>query len=112
VTNTAGCSDSIVSVIQALSKAIEPIAVPTGFSPNGDGGNDVLHVLGGPFESVDFKIFNGWGNLIYSTTDPKGGWDGTYQGTAQPVGVYVYTVTGKTIDGKNIKMSGNVTLIR
>ena len=112
VTNTAGCSDTIVSVIQALSKAIEPIAVPTGFSPNGDGGNDVLHVLGGPFESVDFKIFNGWGNLIFSTTDPKGGWDGTYQGTAQPVGVYVYTVSGKTIDGKNIKMSGNVTLIR
>jgi gliding motility-associated-like protein len=72
----------------------------------------VLHVLGGPFEEVDFKIYNNWGNEIFSTTDPEGGWDGSYKGTQQPVGVYVYTVTGTTIDGKKIKLSGNVTLIR
>ncbi len=112
VTSTAGCSDTIVSVVQAFDKAMEPIDFPTAFSPNGDNSNDVLHVLGGPFEEVDFKIYNNWGNEIFSTTDPEGGWDGSYKGTQQPVGVYVYTVTGTTIDGKKIKLSGNVTLIR
>lgn len=112
VSNTAGCTDTIISVIQALDKLLEPVAMPTGFSPNGDGSNEELRVLGGPFTSVDFKIYNGWGNLVFSTTDPKGGWDGTYKGVAQPVGVYVYTVEGVTIEGKTIKLSGNVTLIR
>lgn len=112
VSNTAGCTDTIVSVVQALDKLLEPIAVPTGFSPNGDGSNEELHVLGGPFTTVDFKIYNGWGNVIFSTNDPKAGWDGTYKGTAQPVGVYVYTVEGVTIEGKTVKLSGNVTLIR
>lgn len=112
VSNTAGCRDTITSVVQAFDQRVEPIAVPTGFSPNSDGNNEVLHVLGGPFETVEFKIYNGWGNLIFSTTDPKAGWDGTYKGVAQPVGVYVYTVEGITIEGKALKMSGNVTLIR
>lgn len=112
VYNVAGCVDSIISVVQALEKQVLPVAFPTGFSPNGDGNNEVLHVLGGPFKEVDFRIYNSWGNEIFHTTDPEGGWDGTYKGVDQPVGVYVYTVEGITIDDKKVKMSGNVTLIK
>jgi gliding motility-associated-like protein len=112
ITSGAGCQDSIISFVEAYEKLADPIALPTAFSPNGDNNNDVLHILGGPFETVEFKVYNGWGNLVYSTTDPKGGWDGTFQGQDQPVGVYVCTVSGVTIEGKTLKLSGNITLIR
>jgi gliding motility-associated-like protein len=112
ITSGAGCQDSIISFVEAYEKLADPIALPTAFSPNGDNNNDVLHILGGPFETVEFKVYNGWGNVVYSTTDPKGGWDGTFQGQDQPVGVYVCTVSGITIEGKPLKLSGNITLIR
>ncbi|HEU4718668.1 MAG TPA: PKD domain-containing protein, partial [Bacteroidia bacterium] len=112
ITSAGGCSDTATSNVNANEATVQPVAVPTGFSPNSDAHNDVLHVLGGPFSELDFKIYNEWGNLIFSTQDPNGGWDGTYKGKPQPGGIYVYTVTGKTIDGKDVNLSGNVTLIR
>jgi large repetitive protein len=72
----------------------------------------VLHVLGGPFETVDFRLYNEWGHQVFISTDPDLGWDGTMGGKPQPAGIYVYTVIGTTIDGREINISGNVTLIR
>ena len=112
ITSAGGCTDTATNTVNAHENLTTPVAIPTGFTPNGDGTNDVLHVLGGPFKEVDFRIYNEWGNLIYSTTDPNAGWDGTYQGKNQPGGVYVYTATGTTVAGKHVKLSGNVTLIR
>lgn len=112
ITSSGGCSDTAVAVVTPEEQIMTPVAIPTGFTPNGDSKNDVLHVLGGPFSEVDFRIYNDWGNLVYSTTDPLGGWDGTYQGKPQPGGVYIYTVVGITVDGNPVRMSGNVTLIR
>jgi gliding motility-associated-like protein len=112
VYSPAGCMDTLNTFVEAYDKTLPPIALPTAFSPNGDNNNDILHILGGPYETVEFKVYNGWGNLVFSTTDPKGGWDGTYQGQDQPIGVYVCTVSGITPDGKLLKLSGNITLIR
>lgn len=112
ITSAGGCTDTAISVVTPTEEVMTPVAIPTGFTPNGDATNDVLHVLGGPFSECDFRIYNEWGNLVYSTTDPDGGWDGTYQGKEQPGGVYIYTVIGTTIDGNPVNLSGNVTLIR
>jgi gliding motility-associated-like protein len=112
ITSAGGCTDTATSVVNPTEQILTPVAIPTGFTPNGDVHNDVLHVLGGPFAECDFRIYNEWGNVVYSTTDPEGGWDGTYQGKPQPGGVYIYTVVGITIDGKPVNLSGNVTLIR
>ncbi len=112
VTSAGGCSDTTTSNVDADETLTTPVAIPTGFTPNGDANNDVLHVLGGPFSEVDFSIYNEWGNLIFHTTDPNSGWDGTYKGKPQPGGIYVYTATGTTIAGRYVKLSGNVTLIR
>ncbi|HTF05120.1 MAG TPA: gliding motility-associated C-terminal domain-containing protein, partial [Bacteroidia bacterium] len=112
ITSAGGCTDTATSVVNPTEQILTPVAIPTGFTPNGDLTNDVLHVLGGPFSECDFRIYNEWGNMVYSTTDPDGGWDGTYQGKEQPGGVYIYTVIGTTIDGKPVNLSGNVTLIR
>jgi gliding motility-associated-like protein len=113
VTAAGGCADTAYATVRLIQEEeYKPIAIPTGFSPNNDGNNDELRVLGGPFSEVDFRIYNGWGNLVFSTTDPNQGWDGTYKGEAQPGGVYVYTAVGITTKGRYIKTSGSVTLIR
>jgi len=112
ITSQGGCIDSTTTMIQAIEIIGTPVAIPSGFSPNGDGSNEVLHVLGGPFKEIDFRIYNGWGNEIFYTTDVNGGWDGTYKGKDQPGGVYVYTATGITLKDRFVRLSGNVTLIR
>jgi gliding motility-associated-like protein len=114
VTNTSGCSDTAHAnvVIEPTTIVISPVAVPTGFTPNGDGVNDGVMVLGGPFQQVELKIYNQWGNMVFSSGDAKGTWDGKYNGTDQPAGVYIFTAKGRTADGKEFNFSGDVTLIR
>jgi gliding motility-associated-like protein len=112
ITSAGGCTDTAIAVVNAVEEILQPVELPTGFTPNGDGKNDVLHVLGGPFETVDFRLYNEWGHQVFISTDPDLGWDGTLGGKPQPAGIYVYTVIGTTIDGREVNISGNVTLIR
>jgi len=88
------------------------VAVPAAFTPNQDGFNDVLRVRGGPLVDMDFRIFNQWGNEVFSSPEQSEGWDGSFRGDPQPVGSYEYILTGKTIDKKNIRLYGIVNLIR
>ncbi|MFI5151179.1 MAG: PKD domain-containing protein, partial [Bacteroidia bacterium] len=115
VKSDSGCMASRrdTVVIPHCSEAIvNPAALPTAFTPNGDGHNDIFFVRGGPFTRLDFMIYNNWGNLIFHSTSQNSGWDGTYNGALQPGGTYVWVLTGETIDNRNVKMTGNVTLIR
>ena len=57
-------------------------------------------------------IFNRWGNLIFRTTDPDSGWDGTYQGAALPQGAYVYKYEVLMPNGIHREGIGTVTLLR
>jgi gliding motility-associated-like protein len=112
VSNAAGCraQDSILVSIK-LNKVVPP-KLPDAFSPNGDGVNDIFYVRGGPFETLHLRIYNGWGELIFETTDPTFGWDGTYKGKPEINGVYVYSVVATSVDGQEHDRSGKVTLIR
>ncbi|MCB9167104.1 MAG: gliding motility-associated C-terminal domain-containing protein [Flavobacteriales bacterium] len=112
VTNAAGCSDSDSLLISIGVKDILPPKLPNAFSPNGDGVNDVFYVRGGPFETIDLKIYNGWGELVFRTEDPEFGWDGTHDGAPELNGVYVYTVVATTTEGLEFSRTGKVTLIR
>jgi gliding motility-associated-like protein len=113
VEDGAGCRDTALREIGvAPGDEVHPPAVPTGFSPNGDGTNDILRVRGGPFEFLTFKVYNQWGTLVFSSNEQDKGWDGIYQGERQPVGDYVYTIKATTIDGERYSFSGDVTLIR
>src|SRR5690606_12910030 len=69
-------------------------------------------VRGGPFETMHLRIFNGWGEIIFETTDPEFGWDGTHDGKPEINGVYVYTVVATSTDGREHDRSGKVTLMR
>ena len=70
-------------------------------------------LLGGNFSSVDFTIYNNWGEIVFNTQDVNSpGWDGTFKDEPQPLGVYVYVATVTTYDGEEHFLSGDVSLIR
>ncbi len=86
--------------------------VPNSFSPNGDGNNDVFQVYGESIRTVDLKIFNQWGELVYKTTDAFAGWDGTYKGQLQLPQVFTYDANIIYLDNTTKEEKGSVTLIR
>jgi gliding motility-associated-like protein len=92
------------------------ILVPTGFSPNGDGVNDVLKVVLSPhLELEEFRIYNRWGEEVFNyPKDNRGkGWDGMYKEREQPISTYVwYVVASNKFTGKAVNRNGNVTLLR
>jgi gliding motility-associated-like protein len=87
--------------------------VPNAFSPNGDGKNDVFRVSNITFQKLqEFRVFNRWGQEIYSTTDPKKGWDGSWKGVPQDLGSYQYMIRVSYPDGYIESYKGDVTLLR
>jgi len=88
------------------------IFIPNAFTPNGDGNNDVLYVYGNTIQKLTFSVYDQWGELQFRTTNKAAGWDGTYKGHAQPVGVYVYYAEVTLDNGQVVKKKGTVTLIR
>lgn len=103
-----GCIDTAINEVNIYL----PPNVPSGFSPNGDGNNDYLYVYGGPYETLDFRVYNNWGEVIFKTNDATVGWDGTYKGVEQPIGVYVWTVKATTSNGEKHDISGDTSLIK
>ena len=95
-------------------KVIQPdVILPNAFTPNGDGNNDVFRVVGRKFINLqEFKIFNRLGNELFSTSDIREGWDGTYKGVPQDPGVYFYQIRVAYPNGKTQFFKGDITLIR
>ncbi len=96
--------------------AIKPetfVKLPSMFTPNGDGNNDVVKVNGwGIKQLLEFQIFNRWGQLIYSSSNISEGWDGTFNGMLQSSDIYVYKVTALTWREQEIKEEGYINLVR
>lgn len=89
------------------------LLLPTGFSPNGDGVNDIFHILNTNITLKNFEIYNRWGEVVFKTSDIQTGWDGIYKGVEQDAGVYVwYADYIVTKSGKRKSAKGNVTLLR
>ena len=109
-----GCVDSAFVNVTVDSSMHE--CIPSGFTPNNDGLNDYFHPIGLIFQNlVDFRVYNRWGQQVFytSSADSKG-WDGTYNGVLQDMGVYYYTiiVARPGGSGENIVYKGDITLIR
>jgi gliding motility-associated-like protein len=107
----AGC----VTIDTQLVKTIEKVEmfVPTAFTPNGDGLNDILRpVLLGVKKLHYFKIFNQWGQQIFESNSVKQGWNGMYKGVAQSAQVVVWIVEGMGVDNKIYQKKGSTTLLR
>lgn len=88
------------------------VGVPTAFSPNGDGDNDVLYVKGIGLESIQLVIYNRYGERIFETTDQSIGWDGSFLNRDENPGVFTWVLHYTTMDDKKGMLKGNTTLIR
>jgi gliding motility-associated-like protein len=104
-------TSEIAGPVSGTTLSTREIFVPNAFTPNGDGKNDVLKVYGNYIATIDLRIFNQWGQLIYQTTDPTTGWDGKHKGQLQPVGVYAYTLKVVRQDGTIVTKKGSINLI-
>ncbi|MGN6292916.1 MAG: gliding motility-associated C-terminal domain-containing protein [Chitinophagaceae bacterium] len=106
-----GCLDT-ASLTVALEPGDKDFYIPNAFTPNNDGKNDVFKAYGSSIKTVELRVFNQWGELVYETKDKDKGWDGTFKGKQQPVGVYPFGVKVTFIDNTVITKRGTVNLIR
>lgn len=112
VSNDVGCFD-VDSINVHLYKLDAGIYVPTAFTPNGDGSNDYFHPIIIGMKSLNlFRVYNRWGQLLYSGTDAVKGWDGTFGGKGQDPATYVWYAEGTDYKNNIIKKKGYVVLIR
>ncbi len=112
VSNDAGCFD-IDSINVHLYKLDAGIYVPSAFTPNGDGSNDYFHPIIIGMKSLEiFRVYNRWGQLMYSGTDAQKGWDGNFNGKGQDPATYVWYAEGIDYKNNRIKKKGYVVLIR
>ena len=88
------------------------VGVPSAFSPNGDGYNDVLFVKGFGIEAMSFTVYNRYGEVVFYSTDQSIGWDGTFKEREENPGVFTWVLQYNFIDGKAGSKKGNTTLIR
>jgi gliding motility-associated-like protein len=112
VITSAGCSAT--DTINVTVYKIDPgVYVPNAFTPNNDGLNDQFHAIAIGMKSIKyFRIYNRWGQLLFSTTQSKQGWDGTYNGKPQDAAIYVWVVEGTDYLDQKITRKGTVVLIR
>lgn len=88
------------------------IFVPSSFTPNGDGQNDLVAVRANNVESILFRIYDRWGELVFEADRPDEGWDGTFRGRELDPDVYVYYLEANCPGGEVYFEEGNITLIR
>lgn len=107
------------TICEATAKAYivvvsaQELYIPSAFSPNGDGNNDVFEIYGKALKSAKIKVFNRWGEKVFdSMNNPFTRWDGTYKGELLPPMVYTYEAEVEFLDGKTKRKLGSVTLIR
>lgn len=113
VANYLGCTDTIVRTIEVMDEFL--VFVPTAFTPDGDGVNEQLFVLGDDIDTQAFvlNIFNRWGQMVFSTEDRSIGWDGTFGGKPVPDGVYNWKLEARSLwTGISHKLSGHVSVLR
>ena len=114
VSNDFGCFD-YDSIRVRVFNLDASLYVPSAFTPNGDGKNDVFRPILLGMKSLDiFRVYNRWGQLLYSSTNvsENGGWDGTFAGKGQESATYVWYAEGINYNNIKIKKKGYVVLIR
>ena len=108
--NEIGCSDEVSYPVYAPAY----VYLPSGFTPNGDGLNEVYRVYSHGVSEYEFVIFNRWGKEVFRTEDLNEAWLGNESGSDYFIanGVYCYRLRIKGVDGKRIERKGNITIMR
>ena len=88
------------------------VYIPNAFSPNKDGDNDILYVRGILIDKMIFRIFDRWGEMVFESTNPANGWDGSFKGKFCDPDVFDYYLDVTCIDGQKNLIKGNITLLK
>ena len=113
VTNSVGCTDSVYMPLRV--NPVFSVWVPNAFTPNGDGENEVFHVIGEYIDDVELRIYDRWGEMIFIGNGlDKAIWDGRVARTGELAqqGVYVYLASVKDVWGTRHERTGHVSLVR
>ncbi|HEY2727151.1 MAG TPA: gliding motility-associated C-terminal domain-containing protein [Parafilimonas sp.] len=112
VTDYNGCSGSD-SITVVDSTCPRYFFMPTAFTPNNDRHDDIFKpAFSGTISGFRLSIYNRWGKLIFSTSDPSTGWDGTIKGFQQPIGSYIWICSYSLYGDSLHTEKGTVTLLR
>ncbi|UYQ93578.1 PKD domain-containing protein [Chitinophaga horti] len=117
VTNNAGCTKTDVLDVRLLCDQ-SVVFIPTGFTPNGDGQNDIFYIRGKGVKQIRYlRIFNRWGQEVFkrerfNIDDINAGWNGILNGKALQQDVYVYMIEAICDSNDIFQMKGNISLIR
>ena len=110
--NMYGCRDSayITITVASMTEGV----MPSAFTPNNDGLNDVFRPVGFQFQRLaEFRVFNRWGQQVFYSNSMSNGWDGNFNGVPQETGIYYYQILVTRPDGDGyITYKGDVTLLR
>ncbi|HEY0031077.1 MAG TPA: YCF48-related protein [Bacteroidia bacterium] len=111
VTDAHQCVNSDTVTITVITPAVW---LPSAFTPDGNGSNDILFVRGEGIQDFEFSIFNRWGERIFLSTDMNIGWNGKRQigGEELPEGSYVFFVKGTLSNAEPFTAKGLVNLVR
>lgn len=109
VKNSYGCSDTVVKAVRIEYDFA--FYIPNAFTPNGDGLNDVFMPVTKSIKLYTMQVFNRWGELIFQTSDPYQGWDGSFKGERCAQGVYNWKITLSTLSGEAKTYMGQVSLL-
>lgn len=110
-TNANGCAGSDCVTI-SVDINCGDVFVPSAFSPNNDGNNDLECVYSDCFEYFTFTIYNRWGEVVFESSNENICWDGTWKGKELNSAVFVYMLEGQLINGEAVSQKGNISLIR
>ena len=106
-------SENLISYSNTVRIDLTPqVFLPTIFTPNGDGENDILEIKGKYFKSAKITILNKWGEVVFISDNASIGWDGNYKGQPASVDSYGYHVVAFDNSGKEISLKGVVSLVR
>jgi len=105
-------SSNSAAVTAKATSLTDDIFVPNAFTPNGDGKNDVVRVHSEGIKTMNFCVYDQWGECLFTTTDTSAGWDGTFKGNREPFGVYTYYLKALMNNGNQVNRKGTITLLR
>ncbi len=108
--NEVGCSDTFRLQVSVI--VIPLLDVPNAFIPAQGGRNSIVKVEGFGISKMIWKIYNRWGQIVFQSNNKNSGWNGYYKGKLQPTDVYAYTLDVEFTDGKKLRKTGDITLLR
>lgn len=108
-----GSMDIVIGEQNIPGVACDTVYVPTAFTPNADGRNDLLQAVSSSrANNFIFRVFNRVGQVVFETAQAGRGWDGRFRQQPQPPGVYVWMVAYTNQIGRIRTFKGTTVLIR